>query len=451
MKVDLRNKKVSIIGAARSGIAAAYLAKRQGAQVFLSDATLPEDHDKLRKDFSEKKIDFEFGEHTDKLYDCDVLVTSPGVPTNSEVLIKASNLGLTINSEIEFASWFTNAKIIGITGTNGKTTTTALTNFILQSCGKKSVSAGNIGNAFSLIADQATEDTIIILEISSFQLDHINSFRPNVAVLLNITPDHLERYENKFQKYIDSKFRITKNLSIDDLFIYNLDDDVILKNLQKNDFRKQSFSILKEIENGISVVGNKVYFKFNERNEELISANEILIKGSHNLYNAMAASLAAKFFGCPNDRIKKALQEFRGVEHRLEFVRTLRGVTFINDSKATNVRSTYFALNSYDQLIILILGGREKGNVYQEIIEPVKQKVKLILAIGEAKEKIEKEFAEIKKVIKCNSLEDAVITGFEKSAESDILLLSPACKSFDMFKDFEHRGRRFKEIVNEIK
>lgn len=451
MKVDLRNKKVSVIGAARSGIAAAYLAKRQGAQVFLSDATLPEDHDKLRKDFSEKKIDSEFGEHTDKLYDCDVLVTSPGVPTNSDVLIKASNLGLTINSEIEFASWFTNARIIGITGTNGKTTTTALTNFILQSCGKKSTSAGNIGNAFSQIADQTAEDAIIVLEISSFQLDHINSFRPNAAILLNITPDHLERYENDFQKYINSKFRITKNQLSDDLFIFNEDDDVIRNNLKTADFRIQSFSIQKDVENGASVVGDKAYFKFNGRNEELIATNEILIKGSHNLYNSMAASLAAKFFGCPNDRIRKALQEFRGVEHRLEYVRTLRGVTFVNDSKATNVRSTYFALKSYDQPIILILGGREKGNIFEEIIEPVKQHVKLILAIGESKDKIENEFGALVKVIKCSSLEDAVNMGFEKSVENDILLLSPACKSFDMFKDYEHRGRRFKEIVNEIK
>jgi UDP-N-acetylmuramoylalanine--D-glutamate ligase len=449
--INIKNRKVSIIGSARSGIAAAYLAKRQGARVFLSEASEPENYKELQQEFVDKKIEFEFGGHSDKLFDCDYLVTSPGVPSNSDVLVKAAKLGLTINSEIEFASWFTEAKIVGITGTNGKTTTTALTNYILQLCGKNSLSAGNIGNAFSLIADKADNDTIFVLEVSSFQLDFITSFRPNVAMILNITPDHLERYENDFQKYVDSKFRITKNLSADTLFIYNADDDVILKNLRDGESRKQSFSLLKDVDNGVSTAGGKVYFRFDGKNEELISNNEILIKGSHNLYNAMAASLAAKFFGCPNDRIKKALQEFRGVEHRLEFVRTLRGVTFINDSKATNVRSTYSALRSYGQPIILILGGREKGNIYTELFELVKQNVKLILAFGETKDRIENEFSELKKVIKCNSLEDVVNIGFEYAEENDIVLLSPACKSFDMFKDYEHRGIRFKELVNGLR
>ncbi len=448
--IDIKNRKVSIIGSARSGIAAAYLARRQGAEVFLSDESQPENYDELKSKLLENNIQFEFGGHSDKVFECDYLVTSPGVPSNSNVLVKANKLGIVINSEIEFASWFTKAKIIGITGTNGKTTTTALTNYILNLCGKKSLAAGNIGNAFSLIADNAYEDVIIVLETSSFQLDHINSFRPDVAVLLNITPNHLDRYENDFQQYIDSKFRITKNQLNSDLFIYNQDDEVIQNNISKCKITRQSFSILNDVEKGASASGEKVYFNYNGRSEELISTKEILIKGSHNLYNSMAASLTAKYFGCPNDGIKKALQEFKGVEHRLELVRTLHGITFINDSKATNVRSTYYALKSFDQPIILILGGREKGNDYQEIIEPIKQNVKFILAIGEAKEKIEGALHQVKKVIKCKTLEEAVDKGYDYADENDIVLLSPACKSFDMFRDYEHRGRRFKDIVNDL-
>ncbi len=460
MNKDLSNKKITVIGAARSGIGASLLASRKGAKVFLSDSGTPKLPEDLLHHFKSLNIEMEFNGHSDKVYDCDFIVASPGVPVDSEVLIKAQLKGIPIYSELEFASWFAKGKIIAVTGTNGKTTTTSLIYHILKNAGFKALIGGNIGEAFSNIVEQTDDDTITALEVSSYQLDLIDSFHPNVAIILNITPDHLDRYENDFSKYISSKFRITKNLDESNLFIYNKDDDKIVNNLSRGKFLIQSFSALDTTFATAFFVDEKIYIRESENIELpdatveklnlVVNVNDIMLKGVHNYYNIMAGVLATKFIGCNLKKIAEGLLKFRGVEHRLEIVRILNGVTYINDSKSTNVRSTYYALKSYDSNIILILGGREKGNDYYEIKDLVKEKVKLILAFGESRDKIKNYFNGIKPVIICETLDEVVNKANELSKPNDIVLFSPACKSFDQFNDFEHRGRTFKELVNRL-
>jgi len=460
MERNLLNKKVTVIGAARSGIGASLLASRKGAKVLLSDNGSPKLSDEILTQLRSFNVDLEFNGHSEKVFDCDFIVTSPGVPVESEVLSNARSKGIPIYSELEFASWFAKGKIIAITGTNGKTTTTALIHHILKNAGYKTLIGGNIGEAFSNIVEQTDDETISVLEVSSYQLDLIEGFHPNVAMILNITPDHLDRYENDFSKYISSKFRITKNLDEGDLFIYNKDDENIVKNLVRGKFSIQSFSAQDTSFATSFIVDGKIYIRESdnidlpeataEKLNLVIDVNEMLIKGIHNYYNAMAAILATKFVGCDLKKISEGLSTFKGVEHRLEVVRVLNGVTYINDSKATNVRSTYYALKSYDQNIILILGGREKGNDYDEIRELVKERVKVIFAFGESRDKIKNYFEGIIPVVVCNTLDEVVSEANKIAVAGDIVLFSPACKSFDQFTDFEHRGRTFKELVNRL-
>jgi UDP-N-acetylmuramoylalanine--D-glutamate ligase len=460
MERNLLNKKVTVIGAARSGIGASLLASRKGAKVLLSDNGSPKLSDEILTQLRSFNVDLEFNGHSEKVFDCDFIVTSPGVLVESEVLSNARSKGIPIYSELEFASWFAKGKIIAVTGTNGKTTTTALIHHILKNAGYKTLIGGNIGEAFSNIVEQTDDETISVLEVSSYQLDFIEGFHPNVAMILNITPDHLDRYENDFSKYISSKFRITKNLDEGDLFIYNKDDENIVKNLVRGKFSIQSFSA-QDISFATSFLADgRIYIRESdnidlpeataEKLNLVIDVNEMLIKGIHNYYNAMAAILAAKFVGCDLKKISEGLSNFKGVEHRLEVVRVLNGVTYINDSKATNVRSTYYALKSYDQNIILILGGSEKGNDYDEIRELVKERVKVIFAFGESRDKIKNYFEEIIPVVVCNTLDEVVSEANKIAVAGDIVLFSPACKSFDQFTDFEHRGRTFKELVNRL-
>lgn len=460
MEKNLLNKKVTVIGAARSGIGASLLASRKGAKVLLSDNGSPKLSDEILNQFKSLNVELEFGGHTDKVFDCDFMVTSPGVPVKSEVLMKAITKGIPIYSELEFASWFAKGRIIAITGTNGKTTTTALIHHILKNAGFKTLIGGNIGEAFSNIVEQTDDQTISVLEVSSYQLDLIDSFHPDVAMILNITPDHLDRYDNDFSRYISSKFRITKNLDEGDLFIYNKDDESIVKNLSRGKFLVQSFSAFDTSFATAFLYDGKIYVRESdnidlpeasaEKLNLVIDVNKMLIKGIHNYYNAMAAILATKFVGCDLKKISEGLSTFRGVEHRLEFVRIINGVTYINDSKATNVRSTYYALKSYDSNIILILGGREKDNNYDEIRDLVKERVKIIFAFGESRDKIKNYFKEIKPVIVCNTLDEVVNETIKTAVAGDIVLFSPACKSFDQFIDFEHRGKTFKELVNRL-
>lgn len=447
--MDIANKKISIIGAVRSGVAAAKLAKRLGAFPFVSDQS---DYEKISDylfQLEEQKIPYEYGNHTDKIFDCDFIITSPGVPSDSKILLEARKRKILIISEIEFASWYCKGKIIAITGTNGKTTTTTLMAHVLNSCGVKTYLAGNIGFAFSEIADKVLETEFVALEVSSFQLDFINEFKPNYAMLLNITPDHLDRYLNEYSFYKAAKYRIAENQTEDDFFIVNKDSkDIELIKINTKP-RWFYFSLQDEELNGSYLCDGKIKFHRNTTST-IVDVKDLILKGEHNYQNVMAVVIAAKLIGIEDERIKIALMNFKGVEHRLESVRTLDGVEYINDSKATNVDSVWFALRSFNQPIHLILGGKDKGNDYSQIKDEVKQRVKRIYAIGSSKEKVKDFFEEVTETEMFDSLESAVKSAQRKALEGEIVLLSPACASFDMFNNYEHRGEVFKKIVSSL-
>ncbi len=446
--MELKNKKISIIGAVRSGLAAAKLAGRNGITPFVSDFS---SYEKLKDNFDELAeigIEFEYGGHTDKVYDADLIVTSPGVPSNSVVLQNAIKKGIPVISELEFAFYFCRGKIIGITGTNGKTTTTALCGHTLNYCGFKTYVAGNIGSAFSEIADKVGENEFVALEISSFQLDYVVKFAPYIAVLLNITPDHLDRYDGDIGKYASAKFKITGNQTADDYFIINAAD------AQKYNVDSKAELLLidtnKAVDNGAYCDSGKLNFVINGNVNYVCDWDDVNLKGEHNLQNTLAVLSAAKLLNAENEKIKEAFSTFAGVEHRLEFVRRLTGVTFINDSKATNVDSVYYALKSFDKPIRLILGGKDKGNDYSRLLDLIKKHVIKIYAIGSSAEKVFNYFVEHLEVEKCGSLEDAVNLSFKEASPQDVVLLSPACASFDMFDNYERRGEVFKKLVNEL-
>ncbi len=449
-------KSFSIIGVARSGVAAAKLLKKKGFTVFLSDAN---DTAKIDKKFlneiTENNIDAEFGKHSDRIYEADALVVSPGVPQNSDVIVKAKKRGIEVFSEIEIASWFCKGKIISVTGTNGKTTTTRLIGEIFKNAGIKSFVCGNIGIAFSEVTEQIDENAAAIVEISSFQLDNIKYFKPFIAIILNITPDHLNRYNNSFEEYTRSKMKVTMNQNGDDYLIINGDDKVIKTSLNGVKAKLSAFSLTPavagEYENGAYMDDKKKLVYFYELGEEAImNAQNLIIKGQHNIYNSLASIITSKVNGISNGNIAKTLTEFKGVEHRLEFVRDINGIKFYNDSKATNVNSVWYALQGFDEPIILILGGQDKGNDYKEIEKEVRENVKHIVAIGESKEKIYNFFKGIVPVTKAETMEDAVYSAASNAARNEVVLLSPACASFDMFENYEQRGKEFKQIVNQI-
>ncbi len=449
-------KSFSIIGVARSGVAAAKLLKKKGFTVFLSDAN---DTAKIDKKFlneiTENNIDAEFGKHSDRIYEADALVVSPGVPQNSDVIVKAKKRGIEVFSEIEIASWFCKGKIISVTGTNGKTTTTRLIGEIFKNAGIKSFVCGNIGIAFSEVTEQIDENAAAIVEISSFKLDNIKYFKPFIAIILNITPDHLNRYNNSFEEYTRSKMKVTMNQNGDDYLIINGDDKVIKTSLNGVKAKLSAFSLTPavagEYENGAYMDDKKKLVYFYELGEEAImNAQNLIIKGQHNIYNSLASIITSKVNGISNGNIAKTLTEFKGVEHRLEFVRDINGIKFYNDSKATNVNSVWYALQGFDEPIILILGGQDKGNDYKEIEKEVRENVKHIVAIGESKEKIYNFFKGIVPVTKAETMEDAVYSAASNAARNEVVLLSPACASFDMFENYEQRGKEFKQIVNQI-
>ncbi len=450
-----KNKKVTIIGAARSGIAAAKLLKRKGYDVFLSDAS---DELKIESSFTNdirsSGIEHEFGKHSDKVYDTDMLVVSPGVPQNSAVIKNALAKGIDVISEIEAASWFCKGKVIAITGTNGKTTTTTLIGEMFKDAGYKTFVCGNIGIAFSDIVDETDENSIIVLETSSFQLDNIKKFKPFIAIMLNITPDHLDRYDT-FEKYLESKMRIAENQSSSDYFVFNYDDELVRKSAASVNSHRSAFSlnmlVKDETVDGAYVNNLDLIYYYYMGEENIIDTQKLIIKGDHNVYNAMASVISAKIFGIEKEYIKKTLENFKGVEHRLEFVRDLNGVKFYNDSKATNVNSVWYALKGFSEPLILILGGKDKGNDYSQIEKEVKEHVKHIIAIGDSKQKVYDFFNDKLPVTIAGDMEDAVNKAKENAVKNDVVLLSPACASFDMFDNYEHRGRVFKEIVNSLK
>ncbi|MBI5022398.1 MAG: UDP-N-acetylmuramoyl-L-alanine--D-glutamate ligase [Ignavibacteriales bacterium] len=449
----VKGEKVSILGMARSGIAVAELLRSNGAIPFVSDNG---DSTKLADaiiSLKNNKIEYETGGHTDKVYDSRMLVLSPGVPSTSPIVIEASKRGLKIFSELEVSSWFCRAPIVAVTGTNGKTTTTSLIGNIFSDAGRNVSVGGNIGKAFACFAGELQNDAVAILEVSSFQLDYIDTFHPHISILLNITPDHLDRYENNLQKYIDSKCRIFKNQNKNDYLIYNHDDINTRKAVDKlasNNVRRMPFGIEKEFREGAFVKDNKVAIAIDGKEIEIFNADDIKIRGIHNLYNSMAAILAARLMNINPASIRSTLKTFPGVEHRLEFVRELDGVKYINDSKATNVDSVWYALQAYEEPIVVMIGGRDKGNDYTKLFEPLKKHVKAVIAIGESAGKVKDAFSGLKKVVIASSMQQAVDEARKLASSGDIVLLSPACASFDWFQNYEHRGQIFKEIVKAL-
>jgi UDP-N-acetylmuramoylalanine--D-glutamate ligase len=444
-------KRIVILGAGESGVGAALLAKQNDFDVFVSDSGI------IKPSFKDElvlnKIDFEEGANSkEKILNAELIIKSPGIPEKNEMVKEIRKNGIEIISEIEFGFWYkADSKIIGITGSNGKTTTTALSGHICKTAGLDCAIVGNIGFSF---ARQVAVDPkkLYVIEISSFQLDDIKNFRPDIAVLTNITEDHLDRYEYKFENYIKSKFRIIKNQTEEDVFIYNDDDEITKKYLKK--FLKKSnplpMSMNKELPEGAYIVNEKMHLKW--QNEEMqMNVEDFAIKGKHNQYNTMAAGISAAVMGIRKEKIRDAIQTFKSLEHRMSTVATVRGVEFINDSKATNVNSTWYALESMSKPVILILGGVDKGNDYSLLKDLVKEKVKAIVCMGINNDKIHKAFGkDVSLMVNTQSAKDAVESAFHFADKGDVVLLSPACASFDLFKNYEDRGIQFIEAVKNL-
>ncbi|HWB26107.1 MAG TPA: UDP-N-acetylmuramoyl-L-alanine--D-glutamate ligase [Chitinophagaceae bacterium] len=440
-----------VLGAAESGIGAAILGKQKGYKVFVSDAGVIKE--KYRQELIDNAIEFEEGKHTEeKILSAAEVVKSPGIPEKNEMVKKIRAKGIQVISEIELAFRFKgDSKIIAITGSNGKSTTTTMIYHVCKTGGLDCALVGNIGYSF---AKQVAENPkpLYVAEISSFQLDDIKSFRPDVAVLLNITEDHLDRYEYKFENYIKSKFRIIENQQPGDYFIYCDDDDVINGYLKTASLLTNPipFSMKHEINNGAYIKNDQMMIRvLNERIS--MSIYDFAVKEKHNQYNTMAAGLSGAVIGVRKDKIREAIMTYKGLEHRMEHVAKIRGVEFINDSKATNINSTWSALDSMQQPVILILGGIDKGNDYSILYELVAEKVKAIVCMGVDNAKIHAAFDGRVEVIKDTaSARDAVQESFKLAQQGDAVLLSPACASFDLFNNYEDRGRQFKDAVKEL-
>ncbi len=448
--MEISGKKISVIGAVRSGVGAAKLIKKLGGIPFVSDSgsesKLKDSIEILKKN----NIEFETGSHSEKVFDCELMIVSPGVPSDAKVVIEAASKNIKMISEIELAAAFCKGNVIAITGTNGKTTTTTLCGHVMNTCGLKTYTAGNIGTAFSEIALDVKENEFVALEVSSFQLDLIDRFKPKVSVILNITPDHLNRYGYKFENYINSKLRVYKNQDAGDFLILNKDDKTLTDSLTKHDAKDFYFSLKEKQLNGCYFENESAIFNKNGKTTFTCSRSDINLKGEHNLANAMAVIAAAKLFDADSEKIIIALRSFQGVEHRLEFVREIDGVKYINDSKATNVDSVWYALRSFDEPIFLILGGQDKGNDYNQIKDLVKDKVVKIYAIGSSADKVFNFFHSFVKVELKKSMEEVVLAANNEARANEVVLLSPACASFDMFDNYEHRGKVFKEAVNKL-
>jgi len=442
-------KRIVILGAAESGVGAAALAKKQGFDVFVTDMGKIKPNYKEMLD--ERNIPWEEGQHTEALIlNADEIIKSPGIPDTAPMVQKIKAAGINIISEIEFAGRYTNSKMICITGSNGKTTTTSLIYHIFKKAGYDVGLAGNIGNSLALqVAEEPHE--YYVIELSSFQLDNMYDFRANIAVLLNITPDHLDRYHNSMQEYTDAKMRIIQNQTKDDSFVYWNDDPVIQRELEKYhiESRMCPFSII-EKQGMIGYISDGEYVierptPFNMEQEELS------LTGKHNMYNSLAAGITADLSGISNEVIRASLSDFQGVEHRLEFVCTVHGVTFINDSKATNVDACWYALESMKQPTVLILGGLDKGNDYSAIKDLVLEKCKALVYLGVDNRKLHDFFDPLGlPVAETHSMKDCVEACYRFAAPGDTVLLSPCCASFDLFKNMEDRGEQFKEFAHAL-
>jgi UDP-N-acetylmuramoylalanine--D-glutamate ligase len=443
--------KISILGAGESGTGAAVLAKTKGFDVFVSDTG--KIIDKYKKFLKNHNIDFEEGKHSFKtILNSEEIIKSPGIPDKGDIIKKAVEKGIPVISEIEFAARYTDAVKICITGSNGKTTTTMLTYHILKNAGFNVGVAGNVGNSFALQVAENNFD-YYVLEISSFQLDGMFNFKPEIAILTNITPDHLDRYDYNFENYINSKFRILQNMTLDDSFIFVVDDPVTYRELKNRKILPRKFPLtLKNIQqqNGAWVENNKMIIKVN-KNIFSMTLEELALQGKHNIYNSMAAAVTANILSIRKESIKQSLMNFENLPHRLEYVANVHGITFINDSKATNVNSTWYALEQMDQPTIWIAGGQDKGNDYSELIHLVKEKVKAIVCLGKDNKRLHDIFDDVvENIVDAGSAEEAVMLAYNLADKEDIVLLSPACASFDLFDNYQDRGNKFKETVRKL-
>lgn len=443
-------KRLVILGGGESGVGTAILGKQKGWEVFLSDKGSLKPH--YRETLNKEGIQWEEGTHTEeKILSADVIMKSPGIPDKAPIIKKAHEKGIAVISEIEFASQYTDSLIVGITGSNGKTTTTLLTYHIFKEAGLQVGLGGNIGYSFAELV--ATKNPpYYVLEISSFQLDGIEHFAPHIAVLLNITPDHLDRYDYKFENYINSKFRIAMNQTENDYLIYDADDEVITQWLSTHTIKSKliPFSIEKELPQGAFLKDNKIYIMLENQTTE-IDVEEISLRGKHNIKNTMAASVAARLVNIRNNSLRESLKGFKGAPHRLEEVKVVDGVTYVNDSKATNVNSVFYALDTIKTPIVWIVGGQDKGNDYNSLLPYVHEKVRAIVCLGVDNTPIIQSFYNtIGTLVETRSMDEAVKLAQGFAQEGDTVLLSPACASFDLFKNYEERGDLFKAAVQKL-
>jgi UDP-N-acetylmuramoylalanine--D-glutamate ligase len=443
-------KRIVVLGGGESGIGSAVLAKTKKFDVFISDKGKIKDE--YKKILVEYDIDFEENRHTEsKILNANEIIKSPGIPDKAPIFTKIKEKGINIISEIEFAGRYCNAKKICVTGSNGKTTTATLIHFLLKSAGINAGLAGNIGKSFAMQVATENHD-YYVLELSSFQLDGMYEFKADIAVLLNITPDHLDRYDYKLENYARSKFRIIQNMNDDDCFIFCTDDKITMAHIEEIVLKAKMlpFSQRTNIAQSSYVENSSLFAEFNN-NTFSILVNDLSLKGRHNIYNSMAAAITGKVLDIKNEIIRQSLSTFKGVEHRLEFVLSIGGIKFINDSKATNVNSVWYALDSITDKIVWIAGGTDKGNNYSEIADLVKEKVRAIVCLGIDNSKIISFFKDMVPVIvETRSARDAVEKSYELACAGDSVLLSPACASFDLFENYEDRGKQFKKAVRNL-
>jgi UDP-N-acetylmuramoylalanine--D-glutamate ligase len=447
--VEGKNKHIVILGAGESGVGAALLAKKQEWNVFVSDAG------KIKADYKTEldnnQIEWEENTHsTDRIFQAELIVKSPGIPETTDLMRALRNKQVKIISEIEFAGYYTRGKSICVTGSNGKTTTTMLTHHILKKAGWDVGLAGNVGKSFAKQVAEGDHDWYV-LELSSFQLDDMFDFKADIGILTNITPDHLDRYENQMQKYVNSKFRILNNQNHEDWFIYNYDDPIIREELSK---RKLSmnlapFSLKEEIKVGAYAVNYQLII--NIKDQLTMSIHELALKGKHNTQNSLAAGIAGRLVEIRKSVVRESLEDFENVEHRLEFVAKVNGIEFINDSKATNINSTWYALETMENPVVWVMGGVDKGNDYSELSNLVKDKVKAIICLGIDNQKIIKAFGHlVETIVEVGSATEAVAYAYRLAKKNETVLLSPACASFDLFENYEDRGNQFKQAVRKL-
>lgn len=443
-------KRIVILGGGESGVGSAILAQAKGFEVFLSDKGAL--HEKYKTELIENNIPFEENGHTPELIlSADEIIKSPGIPNTVQLILLAREKNIPVVSEIEFAGRYTDAKKICITGSNGKTTTTSLIYHIMKSAGLNVGLGGNIGQSF---ARQVARDNYdyYVLELSSFQLENMYDFKADIAILLNITPDHMDRYDHDMQKYVDAKMRIIRNQTEKDAFIYWAEDPIIQKEVEKLKPKSQLYTFAENKKTGISAYTDMGKVIINTPKSDFTMEQELLaLTGTHNLYNSLASGLSAKLSDISDEHLRQSLSDFKGVEHRLEKVAKVRGIQFINDSKATNVNSCWYALKSMKTKTVLILGGQDKGNDYTEIEDLVKEKVHTLIFLGVDNSKLHKFFdGKVENIIDTNSMEDAVNQSYKSANEGDTVLLSPCCASFDLFKNYEDRGDQFKYWVRKL-